>query len=112
MDAHRLRSVIDLIIAEHRRLEVYQQLTWIQQKLDDCTANPCSESDEQFRSALTGLLTELRGTAINDLVESDRRILSRIEGDRVAGTGRGSSTWIRFVATPIPGSWASCCLRN
>ncbi|MHC4767518.1 MAG: hypothetical protein ACYTEI_02265 [Planctomycetota bacterium] len=87
MDAHRLRSVIDLIIAEHRRLEVYQQLTWIQQKLDDCTANPCSESDEQFRSALTGLLTELRGTAINDLVESDRRILSRIEGDRVAGTG-------------------------
>jgi hypothetical protein len=32
MDAHRLRSVIDLIIAEHRRLEVYQQLTWIQQR--------------------------------------------------------------------------------
>jgi hypothetical protein len=99
MDAHRLRSVIDLIIAEHRRLEVYQQLTWIQQKLDDCTANPCSESDEQFRAALTGLLTELRGTAINDLVESDRRILSRIEGDRVAGTGpRAKAAFAKLAA--------------
>jgi hypothetical protein len=87
MDAHRLRSVIDLVIAEHRRLEVYQQLTWIQQTLDDCTANPCSASDEQFRAALTGLLTELRGTALEDLVESDRRILVRIEGDRIAGNG-------------------------
>jgi hypothetical protein len=87
MDAHRLRSVIDLIIAEHRRLEVYQQLTWIQQTLDECTANPCSASDEQFRAALTGLLTELRGSTLNDLVESDRRILARIDGDRVAGTG-------------------------
>jgi hypothetical protein len=87
MDAHRLRSVIDLIIAEHRRLEVYQQLTWIQQTLDECTANPCSASDEQFRAALTGLLTELRGSTLSDLVESDRRILARIDGDRVAGTG-------------------------
>jgi hypothetical protein len=87
MDAHRLRSVIDLIIAEHRRLEVYQQLTWIQQTLDGCTANPCSASDEQFRAALTGLLTELRGSTLNDLVESDRRILARIDGAGVAGTG-------------------------
>jgi hypothetical protein len=82
-----LRSVIDLAIAEHRRVEVYQQLSWIQQTLDECTANPCTASDENFRSALTGLLTELRATALNDLVESDRRILARIEGDRIAGTG-------------------------
>jgi len=87
MDAHRLRSVIDLIIAEHRRIENYQKLARIQQTLDESASNPCSASDEQFRAALTSLLTALRGTTVNDLVESDRRILAQIKGDRIAGNG-------------------------
>jgi len=87
MDAHRLRSVIDLVIAEHRRIEIYHKLARIQQTLDESASNPCSASDEQFRAALTSLLTALRGTTVNDLVESDRRILARIKGDRIAGNG-------------------------
>ena len=67
MDAHRLRSVIDLIIAEHRRIEIYHKLSRIQQTLDESASNPCSASDEQFRAALTSLLTALRGTTVNDL---------------------------------------------
>jgi hypothetical protein len=87
MDAHRLRSVIDLIIAEHRRHVVYGKLARIQQTLEASAANPCAESDEQFRGALTDLLAALRATTVNDMVESDRRILVDIGGDRIAGNG-------------------------
>jgi hypothetical protein len=87
MDAHRLRSIIDLLVAEHRRLEIDDKLARIQQTLDASAANPSAASDEQFRGALTALLSALRETRANDLVESERRILSRIGADRFNGSG-------------------------
>jgi hypothetical protein len=87
MDAHRLRSVIDLIIAEHRRHEIDQKLSRIQQALDAGASNPCAASDEQFRQVLTDLLAALRGMRVNDFVESDRRILARIGSNRLTGNG-------------------------
>jgi hypothetical protein len=87
MDAHRLRSVIDLLIAEHRRLEIDSKLVRIQQTLDESASNPCAASDEQFRGALTALLAALRETQANDLVESDRRILAQMDGNRFSGGG-------------------------
>ncbi|MHC4126808.1 MAG: hypothetical protein ACYTE6_04565 [Planctomycetota bacterium] len=87
MDAHRLRSVIDLIVAEHRRHNIYNKLARVQQTLDKSASKPCAESDEQFRGALTDLLAALRATTVNDMVESDRRILVEIGGDQIAGNG-------------------------
>jgi hypothetical protein len=87
MDAHRLRSVIDLIIAEHRRLDIYQKLARIVDTLQQGASNPSAAADEQFRGALTELLAALRDSKVNDLVESDRRILARIDGKRFAGSG-------------------------
>jgi hypothetical protein len=89
MDAHRLRSVIDLIIAEHRRLNVYQNLARIVDTLQQGASSPSAEADEQFRGALTELLAALRDSRVNDLVESDRRILARIDGKQLAGCGLG-----------------------
>lgn len=87
MDAHRLGSVFDLIIAEHNRLAIDHKFAQILQTLGACIANPSSSSDEQFRAALTALLSALRRSRSNDLVESDRRILIQINGDRFTGDG-------------------------
>ena len=76
MDAHRLRSVIDLIITEHWRLDVCQKLARIVDTLQQGASSPSADADQQFRSALTELLAALRDSRVNDLVESDRRILA------------------------------------
>lgn len=85
MDVHRLCSVIDLVIAEHNRLSIDHRFGQIFQTLDACVSNPGSQSDERFRSALTSLLTALRRSRTNDLVESGRRILRRIGAERLTG---------------------------
>ncbi len=85
MDVHRLCSVIDLVIAEHNRLSIDHRFGQIFQTLDACVSNPGSPSDEKFRSALTSLLTALRRSRTNDLVESGRRIVRRIGAERLTG---------------------------
>ena len=87
MDAHRLRSVFDLIISEHARLGVDHKLAELLQALSVCVSNPSAPSDERFRLALTELLTSLRRARTNDFVESNRRILLEIEGEQITGNG-------------------------
>ena len=87
MDAHRLRSVIDLLVAEHRRLEIDQKFERIQQALDKAASKPSPEADERFRGAFTELLAALRDSRAHDLVESERRIVERIGGGRFTGWG-------------------------
>lgn len=87
MDAHRLRSVIDLLVAEHRRLEIDQKLERIQYTLEKCAAKPTSEGEERFRGAFTDLLAALRSSRVQDLVESERRIVEQIGGSRYTGWG-------------------------
>jgi hypothetical protein len=87
MDAYRLRSVIDLVIAEHRRHEIGLKFSRIEQALDAGTANPCAASDEHFRQALMALLTALREMRVNDFVESDRRIMAATGSNRLTGYG-------------------------
>ena len=87
MDVHRLRSVLDLVISEHARLGVDHKLAQVLQALSVCVSNPSSGSDEQFRMALTDMLTALRRARTNDFVESSRRILVEIRGERLTGNG-------------------------
>ena len=87
MDVHRLRSVLDLVISEHARLGVDHKLAQVLQALSVCVSSPSSGSDEQFRVALTDMLTALRRTRTNDFVESSRRILVEIHGERLTGNG-------------------------
>lgn len=87
MDAHRLRSVFDLIISEHARLGIDHKLAELLQALSVCVSNPSAQSDERFRLALTELLTALRRARTNDFVESNRRILLEIEGEQITGNG-------------------------
>ena len=87
MDVHRLRSVLDFVISEHARLGVDHKLAQILQALSVCVSNPSSGSDEQFRMALTDMLTALRRARTNDFVESSRRILVEIQGERLTGNG-------------------------
>jgi hypothetical protein len=87
MDAHRLRSVIDLLVVEHRRLEIDQKFARIQQALDKAASKPSAENDERFRGAFTELLAALRDSRAHDLIESDRRIVERIGGSRFTGWG-------------------------
>lgn len=87
MDANRLGSVIDLIVAEHNRLAIDHKFAEILQTLASCASKPSSASDEQFRAGLTSLVAALRRSRTNDLVESDRRILMQISGDRHTGDG-------------------------
>ncbi len=87
MDVHRLRSVLDLVISEHARLGVDLKLAQVLQALSVCVSSPSSGSDEQFRVALTDMLTALRRTRTNDFVESSRRILVEIHGERLTGNG-------------------------
>lgn len=87
MNAHRLRSIIDVVIAEHRRLDIDHQLARILQTLEACMGNPSSEADEEFRVALTSLLAGLRNARTNDFVESDRRLLLETHSRRFTGDG-------------------------
>ncbi len=87
MDAHRLRSVIDLIISEHTRLGIDAKLAELLQALGVCASKPSSRSDERFRSSLIELLTALRRARTNDFVESNRRVLVEIQGERITGNG-------------------------
>ena len=87
MDAHRLRSVFDLIISEHARLGVDHKLAELLQALSVCVSSPSAPSDERFRLALSELLTSLRRSRTNDFVESNRRILLEIEGEQITGNG-------------------------
>ncbi len=87
MDAHRLRSVLDLVISEHARLGVDHKLAQVLQALSVCVSSPSGGSDEQFRMALTDMLTALRRARTNDFVESNRRILVEIQGERLTGNG-------------------------
>ncbi len=87
MDAHRLRSVLDLILAEQARLGIDHKFAGIIQALGGCVAEPSSASDERFRVALTDLLASLRRSRTNDFVESDRRIVFEIRAERFIGAG-------------------------
>ena len=87
MDAHRLRSVIDLIISEHTRLGIDAKLAELLQALGVCVSKPSSRSDERFRSSSIELLTALRRARTNDFVESNRRVLVEIQGERITGNG-------------------------
>ena len=87
MDAHRLRSVFDLIISEHARLGIDHKLAELLQALSVCVSSPSASSDERFRLALTELLTALRRARTNDFVESNRRILVEIQGEQITGNG-------------------------
>jgi hypothetical protein len=87
MEVHRLRSVIDSIIAEHARLCIDQKLGHVLQALGACVSNPCCGSDERFRGALTDLVTALRRSRTNDFTESQRRILVEIRGETFTGNG-------------------------
>ena len=100
MDAHRLRSVFDLLLAEHSRLEIDRKLARILQSLAECISNPSSASDGQFRAVLTDLLATLRRSATNDLVESDRRILAEIGGEQF--TGEGLAETVLAIANERP----------
>ena len=87
MDAHRLASVFDQVIAEHNRLAIDHKLAQVLHTVGGCISNPSSTSDEQFRAALTSILAALRRSRTNDFVESDRRILNQTNGDRFTGDG-------------------------
>jgi hypothetical protein len=87
MDAHRLRSVVDFLIAEHRRTEIAQRFTRIEEGLEKAAAKPSAEADERFRSAFTDLLAALRDSRTHDMIESDRRIVAEIGGSRYTGWG-------------------------
>ncbi len=100
MDVHRLRSVIDLIISEHARLGIDAKLAHLLQALGACASKPSSRSDERFRTSLIELLTALRRARTNDFVESNRRILVEIHGERI--TGNALAERIRQVANERP----------
>ena len=87
MDAHRLRSVIDLIISEHARLGIDAKIGELIQTLSICASKPSSKADERFRSVLMELLGALRRARTNDFVESNRRVLVEIQGERITGNG-------------------------
>ncbi len=87
MDAHRLRSVLDLIISEHTRLGIDAKFAELLQALSACVSKPSSRSDERFRSSLIEMLTALRRARTNDFVESNRRVLVEIQGERITGNG-------------------------
>ena len=91
MDVHRLRSVIDLIISEHGRLGIDAKLAELLLALGTCASKPSGPSDERFRSSLIELLTALRRARTNDFVESNRRILVEIQGERITGNGLAAS---------------------
>ena len=100
MDVHRLRSVIDLIISEHARLGIDAKLAELLQALGVCASKPSSRSDERFRTSLIELLNALRRARTNDFVESNRRILVEIHGERI--TGNALAERIRQVANERP----------
>ncbi len=87
MDAHRLRSVMDLIISEHARLGIDAKLAALLQALISSASKPSSKSDERFRSSLMELTGALRRARTNDFVESNRRVLVEIQGERITGNG-------------------------
>ncbi|MHC4415181.1 MAG: hypothetical protein ACYS0G_07855 [Planctomycetota bacterium] len=100
MDAHRLRSVIDLIIDEHGRLEIEKKFARILETLDACISNPSPVGDVNFRTALESLVSALKGSRTNDFVESSRRILRSMEGERF--TGDGLAERIQAIANVHP----------
>ncbi len=100
MEVHRLRSVIDAIIAEHARLCIDQKLGHLLQSINACVSNPCSSADDRFRGALTDLVTALRRSRTNDFAESQRRILVEIRGE--AYTGNGLAQRIFEIANARP----------
>lgn len=87
MDAQRLRSVFDIILSEHARLGIDAKLAELLQALSACVSKPSSRTDERFRTTLTELLMALRRARTNDFVESNRRILVEIQGERITGNG-------------------------
>ncbi len=100
MDAHRLRSVLDRIIGEHGRLSINHKFAQVIQALGQCSAHPGGATDEELRSHLSDLLTALRQSRTNDFVESDRRILVEIQGER--HTGLGLSERISAITSESP----------
>ncbi len=100
MDVHRLRRVLELLIDEHKRLGIEDRFTQISQTLGACMTNPSVPSDEEFRMALESLLEVLRGSRINDAVESNRRMMDGIDAGRFSGDGLAEQ--VRALAEKQP----------
>jgi hypothetical protein len=87
MDAHRLRLVIDRILEEHNRLGIEKKLGEVPKALAACVKSPSASADEHFRDMLDMLTAACGNSRTVDFVESERRILERLNARPFVGAG-------------------------